>query len=439
MKPLKILMIGWEYPPAITGGLGIACRGLAREVAARGHTVYFVLPRVHGNEPRDPGVNLIGLNTRDLPISDDELKGMLLNFAEQHGDEILRMIPFGAYESPVMTAEQISQNLDLIRKQLSQEMETNQSAAERLLSGGYGSDLIHQIHLYADFCSLIGKRLNVDLIHGHDWMTFPASLGAMVQSGKPLVAHVHATEFDRSGIHGNRYVEDLERHTFNRASAVVTVSNYTRNIIINRYGVSPDKVFAVHNAVELEEESVPARRPFEDKMITFLGRITFQKGPDYFVRAARKVIDQNRNVRFVMVGTGDMYPRMIELAADLGIGKYFHYTGFLKRDQIKQIYGMSDLYVIPSVSEPFGLTALEAMAQGVPVIVSRQSGVSEVIEHAIKLDFWDVDAIAKSILDVIGDDALHTQLKHGGLKEVRKISWANSAQKLEEVYGRVIP
>tara|TARA_Y100001937_G_scaffold128708_1_gene207173 strand:- start:127932 stop:129251 length:1320 start_codon:yes stop_codon:yes gene_type:complete len=438
MKRLKILMIGWEYPPAITGGLGIACRGLAREVAARGHTVYFVLPRVHGNEPQDPGVHLIGLNTRDLPISDAELQDMLLHFAEKHGDEIRRFLPVGAYQGPELTAEEISRNLDLIRRQLAKQIEDNEAAAERMLSGGYGSDLIHQIHLYADFCSLLGKRLKVDLVHGHDWMTFPASLGAMVQSDRPLVAHVHATEFDRSGIHGNRYVEDLERHTFHRAQAVVTVSNYTRSIIINRYGVSPERVFAVHNAVEIEEQQVPSTRPFEDKMVTFLGRITFQKGPDYFVRAARKVIDQNKKVRFVMVGTGDMYPRMIELAADLGIGKYFHYTGFLKRDQIKQIYGMSDLYVIPSVSEPFGLTALEAMAQGVPVIVSKQSGVSEVIENAIKLDFWDVDAIAKAILDVIGNDELHTQMKHGGLEEVRRISWANSAEKLEEVYRQVL-
>ena len=438
MKPLKILMIGWEYPPAITGGLGMACRGLAREVAARGHTVYFVLPRVYGNEPRDPGVHLIGLNTKELPISDAELQEMLFSFAERHGDEIRKMLPFGAYDSPTLTADEISQNLDLIRKQLSRQIQANEAAAERLLSGGYGSDLVHQIHLYADFCSLLGKRLKVDLIHGHDWMTFPASLGAMVQSGKPLVAHVHATEFDRSGIHGNRYVEDMERHTFHRASAVVTVSNYTRNIIINRYGIAPEKVFAVHNAVEVEEQVAPAPRPFEDRMVTFLGRITFQKGPDYFVRAARKVIDQNRNVRFVMVGTGDMYPRMIELAADLGIGKYFHYTGFLNREQIKKIYGMSDLYVIPSVSEPFGLTALEAMSQGVPVIVSRQSGVSEVIENAIKLDFWDVDAIAKAILDVIGNDELHTQLKSGGLEEVRRISWANSAERLEEVYRGVL-
>ena len=431
-------MIGWEYPPAITGGLGMACRGLAREVAARGHTVYFVLPRVHGNEPADPGVHLIGLNTRDLPISDAELQDMLLHFAERHEDAIRNMLPIGAYESPALTAEQISQNLDLIRKQLSKQIQANEDAAQRLLSGGYGSDLVHQIHLYADFCSLLAKRLKVDLIHGHDWMTFPAALGAMVQSERPLVAHVHATEFDRSGIHGNRYVEDLERHTFHRASAVVTVSNYTRSIITNRYGASPNKVFVVHNAVEVEEQTEPARRPFEDKMVTFLGRITFQKGPDYFVRAARKVIDQNRNVRFVMVGTGDMYPRMIELAADLGIGKYFHYTGFLNREQIKKIYGMSDLYVIPSVSEPFGLTALEAMSQGVPVIVSRQSGVSEVIENAIKLDFWDVDAIAKSILDVIGNDELHTQLKSGGLEEVRRISWANSAERLEEVYRGVL-
>lgn len=431
-------MIGWEYPPTITGGLGIACRGLAREIGARGHTVYFVLPRVFGNEPNDPGVHLIGLNTRDLPISDEELQEMLLHFAENHEDDIRRLLPMGAYDSGHITAEQIALNLDFIRKQLAQQIEANEARAEQLLSGGYGTDLVHQIHLYADFVSLLAKRLKVDLIHGHDWITFPASLGALVQSGRPLVAHVHATEFDRSGIHGNRYVEDLERHTFHRANAVVTVSNYTRNIIVNRYGISPDRVFAVHNAVEIEEHHEPAPRPFEDKMVTFLGRITFQKGPDYFVRAARKVIDQNRNVRFVMVGTGDMYARMIELAADLGIGKYFHYTGFLKRDQIKKIYGMSDLYVIPSVSEPFGLTALEAMAQGVPVIVSKQSGVSEVIQNAIKLDFWDVDAIAKAILDVIGNDELHTQMREGGMQEVRRISWSNSAEKMEEVYRRVL-
>ncbi|MCB1167213.1 MAG: glycosyltransferase family 4 protein [Leptospiraceae bacterium] len=431
-------MIGWEYPPSITGGLGMACRGLAREVAARGHEVYFVLPRVHGDEPRDPGVHLIGLNTRDLPVSDGELQDMLSHFVERHGAEIRGLVPFGAYESQPPTAEQIAQNLERIRMQLAKNMEDSQNAAEQILSGGYGSDLYHQIHLYADFVSILAKRLKVDLIHAHDWMTFPAGLGALVQSGRPLVAHVHATEFDRSGIHGNRYVEDLERHTFHRANAVVTVSNYTRQIIINRYQVSPDRVFPVHNAVEIEEQAGPARRPFEEKMVTFLGRITFQKGPDYFVRAARKVIDKNHNVRFVMVGTGDMYSRMIEMAADLGIGKYFHYTGFLKREQIRQIYGMSDLYVIPSVSEPFGLTALEAMAQGVPVVVSKQSGVSEVINNCIKVDFWDIDAIAKSILDVIGNDELHSQMRESGMQEARRISWSQSAEKLEEVYRTVL-
>ena len=204
MKKLKILMIGWEYPPSITGGLGMACRGLAREVAARGHEVYFVLPRVHGDEPRDPGVHLIGLNTRDLPVSDGELQDMLSHFVERHGAEIRGLVPFGAYESQPPTAEQIAQNLERIRMQLAKNMEDSQNAAEQILSGGYGSDLYHQIHLYADFVSILAKRLKVDLIHAHDWMTFPAGLGALVQSGRPLVAHVHATEFDRSGIHGNR-------------------------------------------------------------------------------------------------------------------------------------------------------------------------------------------------------------------------------------------
>jgi glycogen(starch) synthase len=438
MKKLRIMMIGWEYPPSITGGLGIACRGLAKEVAARGHKVYFILPRVYGNEPMDPGVHLIGLNTRDLPVSNAELEEMLLHFAEQHKDEIRNLLPYGAYDSPEIGREEIASNLEFIRKQLAKQIEADSPRAEYLLQGGYGSDLYQQIQLYADFVSLLARRLRVDIIHAHDWMTFPAGLGAMVQSGRPLLAHVHATEFDRSGIHGNRYVEDLERHTFHRSNAVVTVSNYTRSIIINRYQVAPDRAFAVHNAVETEKLEEPCTRPFPQKMVTFLGRITFQKGPDYFVKAARKVIDETQNVRFVMVGTGDMYPRMIELAADLGIGKYFHYTGFLNREQIKKIYSMSDLYVIPSVSEPFGLTALEAMSQGVPVIVSKQSGVSEVIQNAVKVDFWDVDAIAGAIKKILHDEELHSQMREGGLQEVQQISWAQSAEQMENVYRRLV-
>ncbi|MBI3395416.1 MAG: glycosyltransferase family 4 protein, partial [Spirochaetia bacterium] len=248
--------------------------------------------------------------------------------------------------------------------------------------------------------------------------------------------HVHATEFDRSGENVNAYIYDLERQAFHKATAVVTVSNYTRSILIERYGVDPSKITAVHNAIDFEipEEVFEVRKPVQEKIVLFLGRITFQKGPDYFVRAAKIVVEHAPNVRFVMVGTGDMYRRMIELAADLGIGKYFHYTGFLDRDQVRQMYAMSDLYVMPSVSEPFGISPLEAMMHGVPVIVSRQSGVSEVVANCIKVDFWNVEELAEKMIAVLTDAALSRTLSESGRSEASRLTWEDTARKLEIVY-----
>jgi glycosyltransferase involved in cell wall biosynthesis len=421
MKRYRILMIGWEYPPHITGGLAIASRGLARALGSLGHKIYFVVPRITGDEPRDPNVTVIGVNSKEIPLSPEELQQFLLDTMHLYGTSV--------YARPGNPAE--------TRELAAIPMNAMQTIAE--LQGGYGDRLYSEIQAFAEFVSRIAAHLSFDLIHAHDWMTYPAGLYAAHVSGRPLIAHVHATEFDRSGDHPNQYIYDLERHTFLNCQGVITVSNYTRSILISRYGVPADRIHPVYNAAEFDMQyHGGVSRPVREKIVLFLGRITFQKGPDYFVRAARKVIEEYNNVRFVMVGSGDMYHRMIEMAADLGIGRYFHYTGFLKRPDIDRIFRMSDLYVLPSVSEPFGISVLEAMVAGVPVIVSRQSGVAEIIENCIKVNFWDVDEMAHHILRVLRDENLHRQLAEGGRSEALSLSWEESAKKISSIYAKII-
>lgn len=457
----KIFMIGWEYPPHITGGLAIACRGIARSLAARGHRVDFLVPRHAAGSQDDHGVRVFAPEATLFTVRELE------EYAEQW-----RRFQAGVTPSPYSSENvRAGEDYETIESDSRGVLRTIERRSGPLLKGGYGDHTYQEIHGFAQLAALLVQKEEYDLIHAHDWMTFPAAIEASRVSGLPTVAHIHATEFDRSGEQVNQYIYDLERHALHAATRVITVSNYTKQILTDRYAVPFEKVTPVHNAVEFElparvitapEESAsdapdaaqstsadtadsPAAAegggpPARDRIVLFLGRITFQKGPDYFVRAARKVVErlQGQRVRFVMVGAGDMYARMIELAADLGIGKYFHYTGFLNREQVQRIYSMSDLYVMPSVSEPFGISPLEAMVHGVPVIVSKQSGVSEIISNCIKVDFWDVDAIAESIVRVLEDGRDRARLQENGRAEVRRITWSGAAARIEQVYNEIV-
>ncbi|MBW7857422.1 MAG: glycosyltransferase family 4 protein [Leptonema sp. (in: Bacteria)] len=425
-------MIGWEYPPHITGGLAVASRGLARALGALGHTVHFVVPRVTGDEPQDANVTITGVNSKEIPLSAEELQQYLLKTIH-----LTQNSPYNSLDY-IPTETVLTQQQSLIRQiESGLSIEAMHSLAE--LQGGYGNRLYSEIQAFAEFVAKIAEHLPIDLIHAHDWMTYPAGLYAAHVLKKPLIAHVHATEFDRSGDNPNQYVYDLEHHTYTNCAGIITVSNYTRSVLTSRYNIDFNKIYPVYNAAEFDIQfQADIKKPVKEKIVLFLGRITFQKGPDYFVRAAKRVIEEYQNVRFVMVGTGDMYFRMIEMAADLGIGKYFHYTGFLNRDDINRIFRMSSLYVLPSVSEPFGISVLEAMVAGVPVIVSKQSGVSEVIENCIKVNFWDVDEIADHILTLLQDDNLHQQLSQGGQSEVQYLSWNESAKKISEIYQTIL-
>ena len=308
-------------------------------------------------------------------------------------------------------------------------------------SGSYGPNLMEEIARYAMVAAQVAKNLagQFDVIHAHDWLTYYAGIAAKRVSGKPLVVHMHATEFDRSGENINQQVYNIERTGMMEADRVIAVSNLTRNIVINKYGIPPERVVTVHNAVRFAaQEHEAEERGVDDKIVTFLGRITYQKGPDYFVEAAAKVLKRVDNVRFVMAGSGDMLNHVIRRVAKLGIANRFHFTGFLRGAEVQKMFALSDVYVMPSVSEPFGISPLEAMKSNVPVIISKQSGVAEVLDYAIKVDYWDVDALADAIYGLVKYPALAKMSSERGCHEATNLRWEDAAGEIVRVYESVL-
>jgi glycosyltransferase involved in cell wall biosynthesis len=303
----------------------------------------------------------------------------------------------------------------------------------------YDGDLMGQVHRYASLAQRLARHETFDVVHAHDWMTYPAGMAVADASGKPMIAHVHSTEFDRSGEHPNQDVYDIERKGMARADRVVCVSHLTANIVQHRYGVPKGKIDVVYNAVESNGngfQMTPIGR--NEKIVLFLGRVTMQKGPEYFLKAAKKVVEKYDKVRFVIAGSGDMIRQCIQLAADLRLGRFVTFTGFLQGQDVEKIFQMADLYVMPSVSEPFGIAPLEALSHNVPVIISKQSGVSEVLTHVLKVDFWDTEEMANKILAVLRHEPLQRTLRQQAQFELSKLSWRDSAQKLKDVYARLV-
>ena len=423
-------MFGWEFPPHISGGLGTASYGLTKGMATLDDLeVIFVVPKAWGDEDQSI-VRLVGANKVPVAYKRIYYKGTRRPIEKIEISS--KIIPYTDPEDfwRIVSSEISGHRLFI---------QTNKKGMVDF-SGRYDRNLLDEIYKYSIVASVIAEENEFDIIHAHDWLTYPAGIAAMEVSGKPLVIHVHATDFDRSGGNVNPDVYRIEKSGMDAASKIITVSNLTRDIVINKYNIHPDKVETVYNAVEPVDISndIVVHKGFDEKVVTFLGRITLQKGPEYFIEAAYKVLKVMKNVRFVMAGSGDMMERMMRRAASLRITDRFHFTGFLKGRDVFTMLAMSDVYIMPSVSEPFGISPLEAMQSNVPVIISKQSGVAEILTHAVKTDFWDIDAMADAIYGILNYPALSSMFIKNGKEEVISLKWDNSARHVKDIYERII-
>ncbi len=427
---MKVLMFGWEFPPHISGGLGTACYGLTKGLAEfEDVEVDFVVPKAFGDEDQS-NMRLVGAN--NVPITRQEVHFTDLQKKINYYEVESGMVPYvGPEEFWEMSSKTYSEKTRFVETDVEGRLE---------FSGKYDKDLLFEIYKYSIVAEAIAKTSEFDLIHAHDWLAYPAGIAAKEASGKPLVIHVHATDFDRSGGSVNPQVYEIEKRGMDAADHIIAVSNLTRNIVIDRYQIDPRKVTTVYNAVEpiSQEEKIRLKKGVDEKIVTFLGRITRQKGPEYYIEAASMVLKKMSNVRFVMAGSGDMMDAMVKRAAALKISNHFHFTGFLKGDDVFDMFRMSDVFVMPSVSEPFGIVPLEAMQSNVPVIISHQSGVSEILNYAVKINYWDTHAMADAIYGLLNYPAMWNMFMKHGKQEVDNLQWKNSAKNVRDIYVEIL-
>ena len=438
---MKVLMFGWEYPPHISGGLGTACYGLTKSLTRKGVNIDFVVPRLYGDEPQN-GARVRSASGVVETLTQEELLPFEKDFSLMTIDSSL--LPYESeadYEARMKRLKDLSKGRNdfSFRPSVGTKREESVSGRTIDLHGGYGGNLFEEVARYALVAGSIAKQGGFDIIHAHDWLCYKAGEVAKRISGKPLIVHVHATEFDRSGENINRRVYELERSGMEAADLIVCVSEYTRDTVIRKYGQPPQKVVCVYNGVEPQKDNdMHIHNSFGKKMVGFIGRITYQKGPDYFIEAASKVLEKDKDFLFVMAGAGDMLDAMVALAAKKRISENFFFTGFLQGEELKRLLQMCDVYVMPSVSEPFGIAPLEAMGMGVPTIISRQSGVSEILKNVIKVDFWDIDAMADAVYSIGRRKTLSAMLSERGKAEAGTITWDKAADKLKKIYSEMI-
>ena len=396
-------MFGWEYPPHISGGLATACHGLVEALTKDGHRITFVMPKAQEEQNTD-NFHLISASNIILPPFPNTPTFSLVN-------EVIPFVDQGRFERV--------------------------SDGKYNFSGAYGPNLMEEVYWLSIVASKLAIELDFDVVHAHDWLTYLAGMVAKEISGKPLVVHMHATEFDRSAII-NKQVYEIERQGMLAADKVIAVSNLTRNVVIDKYHIDPKKVVTTYNGV-LQEKKLEVYEPMKlkEKIVTFLGRITYQKGPEYFIEAAEKVLTKNNNVRFVMAGSGDLMNKMVQLVASKRLSSKFNFTGFLTGSQVEHMFVQSDVFVMSSVSEPFGIVPLEAIRANVPVVISKQSGVAEVLPHALKVDYWDTDNLAEAIQGLLNHKTLAKHNRERNETTLKELTWDNAAQKVTDTYASV--
>ncbi len=443
---MRIVMLGWEFPPFIAGGLGVACHGLTKALDRQGHEVTFILPRsvdrshashvklLSPDEVRSRARLRVGRKRAkgdtDHPYTMPGFEHTVFHSVAASFSHPYPEFTGGATRTPGSAASETG-------------VEAGLASSDPLPmpvagAGGYGGDLLGDAERYARLVVALARDESFDVVHAHDWLTYPAGIALARVARRPLVVHVHSTEFDRSGENVNQALYDIERRGMHEADRVIAVSAYTKGICVERYGVAGDKIDVVYNGIERDEQQPGEESAIAagDKIVLFLGRITMQKGPEYFISAAKRVLDKVQNVKFVVAGSGDQARSMIEQAAAMGIGHKVLFTGFLRGRDVERVFRMADCYVMPSVSEPFGIAALEAIHHDVPVILSKQSGVSEVLTHVLKVDFWDIDEMANKIVAVLRHPPLSQTLRHHGTVELRWLTWDGAADKCVQTYER---
>jgi glycosyltransferase involved in cell wall biosynthesis len=443
---MKVLMLGWEYPPHISGGLGTACEGLTKALSKRGIEITFVVPSLFGGE-QGAHMRLVDSAGRGINQSTH------ITGAPSHKGRSIRG-KINAIRIPSFLNPYLRPSVDSRSMPVPHPKQTVTSIFDLAVDPSQLSDLANQLHvdgvrygndIFAEVSRYTAKVVTAlldaeyDVIHAHDWMTYPAGVALANLSKKPLIVHVHSLEFDRSGENVNQRINDIERFGLEAADSVVAVSYYTKSVIEHRHAISSDKIRVVHNGVYPKglAQRYRQHRELSRKIVLFLGRVTYQKGPDYFVEAAAQVIPHIPDVLFVLAGAGDMLPQMIARVRQLGIERHFEFPGFLRGQEVEEMYSMADVYVMPSVSEPFGIAALEAISFDTPVILSRQSGVSEVLSHALKVDFWDTQRMADLMINALLHDELRADLVQMAREELKSVRWEASAAEMSQVYSQV--
>lgn len=424
-------MFGWEFPPHISGGLGTACFGLTRSLLTLNTDILFVIPKANA-EPYKYRFELISASEISIAIPEQK---------PDRAHPALETIEVSSSVKAYSTPQVLAGNDNMLQwdYQFPTAIDDRDSKKRKFryqFSGSYGPNLMEEVERYALVAREIAREKSFDVIHAHDWLTYAAGMAAKKISGKPLVAHMHATEYDRAGEGWDPKILRIEREGMEAADVVVAVSQLTKDVIVNKYHIPEHKVVVVHNGILTKQKvnSVQSATLLDKRIITFLGRVTFQKGPEYFIDAAAKVLQKFPDVHFVMAGSGDLLPEMIARAARLRISSHVHFTGFLPSDRVEDLLSMTHIYVMPSVSEPFGIAPLEAIRAGVPVIISNHSGVAEVLQHAIKVDFWNTEALADAMCNLLKYKSLSNMLKTHSKQELTNITWKQAAKKVNAIY-----
>jgi glycogen synthase len=418
----KVLMLGWEFPPIINGGLGVACHDLSSAMSELAN-ITMIIPK-SSPDFKMKNMNLIGINN----INPGSLGNINLS-----GDKLpfeLKTVPADLNPYYSETSEEKFQNHG---RYGTFDGSTENSQAFNI-DNLYGGDVINKVRQYANITASLASKMDFDVIHAHDWMTMLAGIKIKQQSGKPLVMHIHSLEVDRSGVDSKGWVYQLEKTGMEYADLLMPVSNYTANIICKYYGISRDKISVVHNGSNIVTP-FRSKRCYPEKTVLFVGRLTRQKGPEKFLDIASKVLETNPDVRFVMAGVGDNFRYMLEKSAYNHIGNRFHLTGFLNQEKLHYLFSVSDVYCMPSVSEPFGLSAVEAAQFGIPCVISKQSGVAEVLNGSLQFDFWDINKAAGSILNLLHDPVLRDKVVEDASKNLNHITWEISAKKIMDAYA----